>query len=125
MCGAAKVAKQQSKQSQPKRSRVNWSKEPHLAKLRKAVDDWNTKAGDWKPTDRLGEFAQRVVIPLGTLSQYVTVAGGQPKLQVGAGSVGRPSHCNEKQPTSMMMTMVMMSHMRLELCPQLSDKILT
>ena len=89
MCGAEKVAKQKSKQSQPKRTRINWSKEPHLAKLRKAVDDWNTKAGDCEPTDRLAEFAQRVGIPLGTLSQYV--AGGQPKLQVGAGSVGRPS----------------------------------
>jgi hypothetical protein len=97
LCGAEKVAKQKSKQSQPKRTRINWSKEPHLAKLRKAVDDWNTKAGDWKPTDRLAEFAQRVGIAVGTLSQYVTVAGGQPKLQVGAGSVGRPSYCSEQQ----------------------------
>ena len=73
-----------------KATRTNWSKGENYAKLKAAVEEWNSKtgraaprlflvaAGIYEPNPRspsLDEFSKIVGIPKGTLAPYVTTLG--------------------------------------------------
>ena len=74
-----------------KLKRINWSAPEHMDRLRKAVEDWDDKAGEWlslNPNMSFHLYCSCVGIPKGTLHDYAHPDESKRK-PIGV-SVGRP-----------------------------------